>query len=674
MKKLLIFGNFLLLTLALQAQTEYFLFIQSENNQAFYVQSEGKTLSSSAAGHLIIPGLRDTLHTLTIGFPKNQFPEQVFQVRMNRKDGGYQLKNMGAEGWALFNLQTLQLIKAQQTESKKQVISYGDVKKTDVFSTLMAGLVNDSAVLYTSIAKVEPVKQSSTTSIPDTPLSNSTAKRDENTSSNPAASKSDPTSIKTEVAKVESPLQKDTLRLQPVAVKSDEPARNDTLLAKTQTIPVQDLKTDSSVAKSVSSKQDSARKTGTDTITAEIAGELQNQKKDTPNTNDQVSKELPVPATDKRVDAPKPPSVIKDQPVEIKDAPIKPLIVWFSETKTDRGTELVYFDMSVPDQTDTIRILIPKDDITSKDTNQESKSDIEPKKEEEKTGAGKFFGKLFGKKDADASASNPEKKKSKPKESTITVSTVENNKIVDSPSTVNQKAAPPQNEVASNDSQKPEKEKNSSGNFFDRIFGKKNDKKPGDSAKVNSATVKVTTVENKSSDSPKVQNKDKGDKDAAEVEKLKKAQEDEEKTSAQRFFGKLFGKKSSGVVKDSTITKQPSPTQETSAGGNQKGVMVTNSNCRQFASDNEVDKLRVRMLAEKDVDVQVTEARKFFKVKCVSTYQVQSLSTLFRTDEGKYKLLDAAYPYVSDNNNFRELVALLTEEYYINRFKAMVRM
>ncbi|HET9279029.1 MAG TPA: hypothetical protein VFN95_12620, partial [Flavitalea sp.] len=413
---------------------------------------------------------------------------------------------------------------------------------------------------------------------------------------------------------------------------------------------------------------------GADTITA-IAGELQNQKKDTPNTNDQVSKELPVPANDKRVDAPKPPSVTKDQAPETKDAPIKPLIVWFSETKTDRGTELVYFDMSVPDQTDTIRILIPKDDITSKDTNQESKSDIEPKKDDEKTGAGKFFGKLFGKKEADASASNTDKKKSNPKESTITVSTVENNKIVDSPSTVNPKAAPPQNEVASKDSQKQEKEKNSSGNFFDRIFGKKNDKAPGDSAKVNSATVKVTTVENKSSDSPKVQNKDKGDKDAAEVEKLKKAQEDEEKTSAQRFFGKLFGKKSSGVVKDTTVAKQSSPVQETSAeGNNQKGVIVTNSNCRQFASDNELDKLRVRMLAEKDVDVQVTEARKFFKVKCVSTYQVQSLSTLFRTDEGKYKLLDAAYPYVSDNNNFSELVALLTEEYYINRFKAMVRM
>src|SRR5688572_27832623 len=99
MKKLLIFGNFVLLTVLMQAQTDYFLFIQSENNQTFYVQSDGKTLSSSSVGHLIIPALRDSIYTLNIGFPKNQFPEQVFQLRVNKRDAGYQLKNLGAEGW-----------------------------------------------------------------------------------------------------------------------------------------------------------------------------------------------------------------------------------------------------------------------------------------------------------------------------------------------------------------------------------------------------------------------------------------------------------------------------------------------------------------------------------------------------------------------------------------------
>ena len=80
------------------------------------------------------------------------------------------------------------------------------------------------------------------------------------------------------------------------------------------------------------------------------------------------------------------------------------------------------------------------------------------------------------------------------------------------------------------------------------------------------------------------------------------------------------------------------------------------------------------MLTEDDADAQVTEARNLFKVKCVTTSQVKSLSSLFRNDVGKYKLLDAAYPFVSDSKNFKELISLLSDEYYIGRFKAMVRM
>ncbi|MGZ5135034.1 MAG: hypothetical protein ACXWCG_07785, partial [Flavitalea sp.] len=167
MKKSIILCNFLFLNLVLLGQNDYFLFLQSENNQPYYVQSDDKTLSSSSIGHLIIPRLKDSIYTLTIGFPGNQFPEQVFRLRMSRKDAGYQLKNLGMEGWGLYNFQTSESIKGKVVESKKQTVNYGDIRKTDVFSTLMAGLVNDSAILYTSIARVEPVKADSKSSISD---------------------------------------------------------------------------------------------------------------------------------------------------------------------------------------------------------------------------------------------------------------------------------------------------------------------------------------------------------------------------------------------------------------------------------------------------------------------------------------------------------------------------
>ena len=687
MKKLLIFGIFLLLTLSLRAQNGYFLFIQSENNQPFYVQSEGKSLSSSAAGHLIMASLRDTVYRLTVGFPKNQFPEQVFEIRMNRKDAGYQLKNTGADEWVLFNWQTSQPIKALQTERKKQAISYGDVKKGDVFSVLMAGLVNDSAVLYTSIAKADPIGENSTSAISDSPVANSVVKQDEKPDLDAAVAKPDTTAIKPAITKAEGPLQKDTSRLQAIAVKPEEPSRNDTPIVKMETAQGKDPKApDSSVAKSVPPKSDSVIKTGADTVTAELAGQPGTGKKNTTDTNSRASSQTPVAAVDNEVTKAKVQDVtdtpVSDQKGNIK---LKPLIIWFSETETSSGIELVYFDMSVAEKTDTIKILIPKEDVVVENNTKGSNTDKENKtdarqetKEDEKSGAGKFFGKLFGKKNDSTSANSSGKNKNKSKESSITVTTVEQNKRVDTAYVASKKTPVRKEEAATdNDEATKKAEKKESGSFMQKIFGKNNDKASvRDTTQAGSVTVKVTTVENKSSDSIDSPGKQKND--VAEVEKLKKAQETEETTSTQRFFGKLFGKKTSNVAKDTIATtpsKKVTTVPDASAGETkeQGTVAVTNSDCQQFASDSELDKLRVKMLGERDIDAQVTEARKVFKVKCLSTKQVRSLGSVFRTDEGKYKLFDAAYPYVSDTQNFIELVELLTEEYYINRFKAMVR-
>ncbi len=79
------------------------------------------------------------------------------------------------------------------------------------------------------------------------------------------------------------------------------------------------------------------------------------------------------------------------------------------------------------------------------------------------------------------------------------------------------------------------------------------------------------------------------------------------------------------------------------------------------------------MAAESSDDGMVDEAKKIFKSKCFTTAQLKNLSTLFLNDAGKYKFLDMAYTYVSDQENFSSLSAELKDEYYINRFKAMLR-
>jgi hypothetical protein len=103
----------------------------------------------------------------------------------------------------------------------------------------------------------------------------------------------------------------------------------------------------------------------------------------------------------------------------------------------------------------------------------------------------------------------------------------------------------------------------------------------------------------------------------------------------------------------------------------QKAAVKSNS-CKAVAVEDDFFKLRKRMAAANNDDAMIAEAKKTFKTKCFSTTQVRNLSALFLTDESKYKFFDTAYQYVSDLENFSTLQSALKDEYFINRFKAMI--
>ena len=102
-------------------------------------------------------------------------------------------------------------------------------------------------------------------------------------------------------------------------------------------------------------------------------------------------------------------------------------------------------------------------------------------------------------------------------------------------------------------------------------------------------------------------------------------------------------------------------------------AVIKNNNCKEVATEDDFFKLRKRMAAESKNDDMITEAKKIFKIKCFTSIQIKNLSTLFLTDEFKYKFFDTAYQYVNDSENFSSLQSELKEEYFINRFKAMLR-
>lgn len=112
--KLLYLFCCLLVGSGLAAQdASYFVYIQHEKHQPFYVKLEGKMLSSSVKGYVILPKLPQGKVPVTIGFPKSEAPEQSYVLRLTgQRDYGFLLKNTGEKEYALYDLQTFATLKS----------------------------------------------------------------------------------------------------------------------------------------------------------------------------------------------------------------------------------------------------------------------------------------------------------------------------------------------------------------------------------------------------------------------------------------------------------------------------------------------------------------------------------------------------------------------------------
>ncbi|TAH02209.1 MAG: DUF4476 domain-containing protein [Sphingobacteriales bacterium] len=429
----------------LMAQQEYFVYLQTDNKQPFYVRHDNKVHSSTDAGYLILPRLYDSSLRIVVGFPKNSFPEQEFTIATSKKDAGFLLKNFGDKGWGLFNWQRLQINMNTNTAVEKKNPELNGIKKTDSFSQLLANAVNDTAVLYTTKKSTPPpapvVKEETKPILP---------------SGNTVDAGKDTTYV---TSHLQIPI------INPPVVTENK---------KTDT-------TKTAIATPATVKKDSAI---TATTTAPIT------KKDT------VVIAPPIAKTDTIKNAP----VIFMQPdtavLVSKRLSEAHLITKAAELLTDTSYIAIYLD-----DKDTIRISIPFKDAP----------------------------------------------------------------IITKPIAIEP------------------------------------------------------------------------------------------------------------VAKDTVVTVPVKPVAPTLADSVAAPIVIPNSNCRETAWDSDIDKLRVKMLAAKTNDDKITAAKKLFTKKCVTTKQVNALSELFSTDEHKYKWLDACYAFTNDSYNYPLLLPLLKEEYYINRFKAMIR-
>jgi hypothetical protein len=128
---------------AIPAQKVYFVYLQSESNQPFFVNMDDKIFSSSSAGYLILPKLRDSTYKFKIGFTGNKWPEQDFEISMNKKDHGYLIKNFGDQ-WGLFDLQTLAVNMATSKSGSKTFKT--DNSNVSEFTEVLAKAAGDSTL------------------------------------------------------------------------------------------------------------------------------------------------------------------------------------------------------------------------------------------------------------------------------------------------------------------------------------------------------------------------------------------------------------------------------------------------------------------------------------------------------------------------------------------------
>lgn len=143
MKKVTLFLLVMLHFFFAQAQKVYFIYLQSDNHQPFYARIGEKVFNANASGYMVLSKLRDSTYSLNIGI--DGYKEQLFSLTVNKKDQGFLLKNFGEDGWGLFDLQNLNVVKSQTKTSSNIVLN--EKKEANSFNELLAKAADDSSLI-----------------------------------------------------------------------------------------------------------------------------------------------------------------------------------------------------------------------------------------------------------------------------------------------------------------------------------------------------------------------------------------------------------------------------------------------------------------------------------------------------------------------------------------------
>lgn len=133
------------------SQQQYYIYIQSEDQQEFYVRTGSAIFNSSGNGYLVIPGFEKNSHEIIVGFPGKKEPEWRFNCIINESDLGFVLKAEGGDELHLLSLKHDEELKgtvvAHHPQVKKNNVALpSGVVSNDPFSSMLAEVVNDPSI------------------------------------------------------------------------------------------------------------------------------------------------------------------------------------------------------------------------------------------------------------------------------------------------------------------------------------------------------------------------------------------------------------------------------------------------------------------------------------------------------------------------------------------------
>ena len=649
--KLLVFVTGLCIascTTALAQQQSLYVYLQSEN-QPFYVQMGDKVYSSSAIGHLVIAGLPDKTCNFEIGFPQHTTQPQHFSIPLRNKDHGYQLVKNGSRGWALYDWQTDETIKPLK-ESGSSSLLYGERKKDDAFATLMAAVVNDSAVLYTSIVKKE------SESVPSVV----------NTNAKPAEKQLVEKKEEKPVKTVDTQVTVEHVDVVTAPISSS-PSVDSSKLVKNEAVVVTDTTSgiQKNTADTLVTKYDPKEKGLNEKPVVSGVAKIQQQTKDGETKMVFIdSSETPAKVVTVYISEDKKPADEKQEvqtqapAVPVENTPAKNVVK--SEAKQEPVPQPVKQELVVEPvkKEETAK----KEESTKKDTDKGApaltKEEIaeQIKKETWKQAPGKkapgdtvtiILESRQMKKSA-AAVDEPAplyRSKEEPKTEPVKPAAKPDTAVV-------QMTAPARQEVA--DAPKV--------NTSPAVEEKKEVKQEPIKPAAEKAVVK-TEPETKKPSEPESK---------PAVDTLKKAVM--QPVTTQKEPEAVVKTETQPVLPKAAEPEKPKAVELEKKTETSNKLVMINSDCAKLATDNDVDKMRVKMLAESDLQKKLAVANKNFKLMCLYARQIKALSELFPGDEAKYKFLEMAYPFAADTANFKQLYDLLTEEVFVTKFKKLVRL